>query len=94
VTPFRISGVSFCRASSIDERDGLLGWSSFTLNDAVRVSSVAVRRTRSGSHALAFPTRRDRHGVEHGIVSPVSDASRRSIEALVLADLRRQGVLP
>jgi DNA-binding cell septation regulator SpoVG len=93
MNPFRISGVSFRAASTIDQRGGLLGWSSFLLNDAVRLSSVAVRRTRAGEITLAFPTRKDRHGVEHPIVCPISHAAHRSIEVLVLADLHRQGVL-
>jgi DNA-binding cell septation regulator SpoVG len=93
MTPFRITGISFRAASTIDERGGLLGWSSFLLNDAVRLSSVAVRRTRAGEITLAFPTRKDRHGVEHPIVCPISHAAHRSIESLVLADLRRRGTI-
>jgi DNA-binding cell septation regulator SpoVG len=92
MTPFRITGVRFRAASSIDERGGLLGWTSFLLNDAVRVSSVAVRRTRAGATTLAFPTRRDSQGVEHPIVNPITHGVHKSIESDVLAELRRAGV--
>lgn len=93
MTPFRISGVRFRPASSIDERNGLLGWASVLLNEALRISSVAVRRTRTGQLVLAFPTRRDSQGVEHPIAAPITHAAHRSIENLVLAELRAQGVL-
>ncbi len=92
MSPFRITNVRFRSASSIDERNGLLGWTSFLLNDAVRISSVAVRRTRTGQLVLAFPTRRDSQGVEHPIAAPVDHAAHRSIENLVLAELRALGV--
>ena len=93
MTPFRINGVRFRSASSIDERGGLLGWTSFLLNDALRISSVAVRRTRAGATTLAFPTRRDGQGVEHPYVCPIAHEVHRAIEAEVLAELRRQGVV-
>jgi DNA-binding cell septation regulator SpoVG len=93
MSPFRITGIRFRPASGIDERGGLLGWSSFLLNDAVLLNSVAVRRTRAGDYTLAFPTRRDRQGIEHPIAAPISHDAHRAIEALVLADLRRQGVI-
>lgn len=93
MTPFRITNVRFRSASSIDERAGLLGWSSFLLNDALRISSVAVRRTRTGQLVLAFPTRRDSQGVEHPVAAPITAIAHRSIENAVLAELRAQGVL-
>ncbi len=93
MTPFRITGVRFRAASSLDERAGLIGWSSFLLNDAVRLGSVAVRRTRAGRFVLAFPTRRDRQGVEHAVVCPISHDSHRALESAVLDELRRRGVI-
>ena len=91
--PFRITGVRFRAASSIDVHDGLLGWTSFLLNDSLRVSSVAVRRTRVGEITLAFPTRRDRRGLEHPIVNPITHGVHKSIESDVLAELRRAGAV-
>ena len=93
MTPFRITNVRFRSASSIDERAGLLGWASFLLNDALRLSSVAVRRTRTGQLTLAFPTRRDSQGVERPIAAPITAIVHRSIENLVLAELRALGVV-
>lgn len=89
----RISQVRFRAATPLDEQAGLLGWTSFVVDGALKVASVAVRRTRANVITLAFPTRRDRQGLEHGIVVPVDQPSHRSIEGTVLAALREQGVL-
>lgn len=94
MSAFRIGGLRYHAASSIDQRAGLLGWASFLLNDSLRISSVAVRRTRAGATTLAFPTRRDGYGIEHPIVCPISHSAHRDIEVVVLDELRAQGVLP
>lgn len=90
---FRISDVRFRPGTPVDEQAGLLGWASFIVNESLKVASVAVRRTRANVITLAFPTRRDRQGIEHGIVTPVDQPSHRAIESTVLAALRRQGAL-
>lgn len=91
MTAFRITDIRFCPASSIDERAGLLGWSSFVLNDGVRVSSIAVRRTRGGAITLSFPTRKDGQGIARPIVIPTTHATHKAIEGVVLPELRALG---
>lgn len=93
MTAFRISDIRFCPASSIDERAGLLGWSSFVLNDGLRVSSVAVRRTLGGAITLSFPIRKDGRRIARPIVIPTTHATHKAIEAVVLAELRALGVI-
>jgi len=75
----RVTAVQFSAAPRRDIRTGLLGFASFDLG-GVRIEGVAVRRTRDGRLALSFPRRTDRHGVQHDVVRPVDDASRRAIE--------------
>jgi hypothetical protein len=93
VTYLRISRVRFRAGSPDDVKRGLLGWTEFLVDGALRVGSVAVRSTRAGVITLSFPTRRDCHGYEHGICVPVDEPSHREIEATVLAELRRQGAI-
>ena len=93
MSDFRISDVRFRPGTPLDEQAGLLGWASFVINESLKVASVAVRRTRANVITLAFPTRRDRLGLEHGIVVPVDQPAHRAIESTVLAALRRQGAL-
>jgi len=88
-----IDGVEFRAAQRVDVLSGLLGWASFRVGGDLRINSVGVRITRQGRHTLSFPCRRDRANVEHAIVSPTSAAAHQAIEQLVLAELRRQGVL-
>jgi DNA-binding cell septation regulator SpoVG len=88
----RIEVHSYRPARSLDVAAGLLGYARVQVGDLV-VDSVAIRRARDGRHLISLPSRRDRGGVEHSVVAPVSSAVGRELEALVLADLRRQGVL-
>ncbi len=89
----RISRVRFRPSPAAEAERGLLGWTEFTVDGALRVASVAVRKTRLGTITLAFPTRKDCHGYEHGICVPVDQPSHREIEVTVLAELRRQGAV-
>ena len=89
-----ISSVRFRAAPAIDQQAGLLGWASVVINDSLRLNNLGVRRTRDGRCVVTFPTRRDRRGKEHGIVSPISGAAHQALETAVLAELRRQGALP
>jgi DNA-binding cell septation regulator SpoVG len=93
MTAFRISDIRFKPSRSIDESGGLLGWTAFILNDDLRVSSVAVRRTRRGSITLSFPTRKDGQGIAHPIVIPTTHAAHKAIERVVLAELRALGAV-
>lgn len=93
MTAFRISDIRFMPSKSMDERGGLLGWSSFVLNDGLRVSSVAVRRTRGGAITLSFPTRKDGQGIARPIVIPTTHVAHKAIEAVVLAELRALGAV-
>ena len=93
MTAFRITDIRFRPSKSMDERGGLLGWSSFVLNDDLRVSSVAVRRTRGGAITLSFPTRKDGQGIPRPIVIPTTHVAHKSIEAVVLAELRALGAV-
>jgi DNA-binding cell septation regulator SpoVG len=77
-----------------DRARGLLGWVSLTLDGALRLHGLAVRRTRSGRLALAFPRRTDRRGREHSVIRPTCDHTRREIEAAVIGALEAQGDLP
>ena len=94
ISSLAITSVHFRPAPAIDQQAGLLGWASVVINDSLRLNNLGVRRTRDERISLTFPTRRDRRGKEHGIVSPISGAAHQTIEAAVLAELRRQGALP
>ncbi len=76
--------VRFTPASPVLLRTGLIGWACFTVG-GLKVYGVAVRRTREGSLALSYPTRRDRSGREHGIVHPIDAKAHAEIERQVLA---------
>jgi len=81
-----ITNLHVVPAGDADRARGLLGFASFTLG-SFRLDSVALRRTRDGRFALSFPVRHDRSGRQHSIIRPVDDATRRAIEAAVLASL-------
>jgi len=79
-----IDDVAFRGAGWADVEKGLLGWAEFTVNGAVRVDGVAVRRTLDGRYTLSFPGRQAHGGRRHFWVRPVTDAARLEIEHQVL----------
>ena len=66
---------------------GLLGFVEFTINSAIVLRGIALRRTRNGRLVLSFPERRDRRGRTYDLVRPAHDAARREIQQQVFAAL-------
>ncbi len=82
-----VTNLTFAPAPRADTERGLLGWVSFDINGTWHIDGVALRRTNSGRLALSFPSRIDRHGLEHAYLRPTCDRARRVIERAVLAEL-------
>lgn len=59
---------------------GLLGWLCVTVNEAIQIDGIALRRTLVGDLVITFPERRDSSGNHHPIVRPLGEEARRSIE--------------
>lgn len=77
-----VTRVRLHAARETDVSTGLVGFVEFILNGAVRITGVALRRTRTGRYALSFPAPRQRP-----IFAPIDDESRKSIERQVFAAL-------
>jgi DNA-binding cell septation regulator SpoVG len=84
----RVSRLSFMAAPADLREGGLLGWVRFTLDGSLAIDGVAVRRARAGHLTLSWPARRDRHGVDHHILRPIDDVTRREIEGQVLREIQ------
>ena len=82
-----VSDVEFHSAHATDRAQGLLGWVSLTVDGRLRLSSIAVRRTRDGRRALSFPTRAEGVGQQSFYFRPLDDHTRREIERQVFAAL-------
>lgn len=82
-----IRDLAFTPAPAGLRDEGLLGWVTFVLADAVRIDGVQVRRTRLGRRCLSFPHRVDSAGTRHDLVAPIDAAARAEIEEQVLAAL-------
>ena len=81
----RISDVRFTRASSTEASAGLIGYTSFLLDDRIRLDGLTVRRTRRGILTLSFPAKPGRDGRDWPYVRPIDDETRQTIEQQVLA---------
>ena len=90
----RITQVNFMPADREHRRAGLWGWASLVVDDVLRVDAIAVRRTSQGRWALSLPERRDRLGIRHAIVRPLTPEAKRSMETQVLAALRKGAHIP
>ena len=82
------------RASRRDLADsGLLAWASFRLA-GVRFLDIGLRRTLEGQYVLSWPRSRTGRGRDHCCVYPADDASREALKAQIVAEAKRQGVIP
>lgn len=86
----RATVVSFRPARPLDVAAGLLGYARVQVGDLL-VDSVAIRRARDGRHLISLPSRKDRSGVEHSLIVPISSAVGRDIEAQILTALAARG---
>lgn len=84
----RLTEIRFAASSDAERRTGLLGWVSATLNGALRLDGLALRRTADGRLTVSFPAKRDGSGRQHHYVRPIDDASRREIERQLVEAVR------
>ena len=81
----RVADVRLVPANAEDQRTGLVGFVSATLNGRLRLGGLALRRTAAGRCRLSFPVRDDGAGRRWALVRPIDDAARRDIEKQVFA---------
>jgi hypothetical protein len=86
-----VSDVRFHPCARDLRSTGLRGWATVTLNDALILDSLQVRRTLDGRNVISFPTRTDANGVEHTYYRAASIASRSALESQVLRALAAKG---
>jgi hypothetical protein len=85
-----ISEVRFTAAPPRDTTGGFLGFVDFVLCGELKISGIALRRTRQGDLRLSFPAKRDSSGQERYFIRPIRDGARLSLERQVIAALGHQ----
>jgi DNA-binding cell septation regulator SpoVG len=88
----RATVISFCPGRPLDVAAGLLGYARVQVGDLL-IDGITIRRARNGRNVVSLPARRDRAGIEHSIVAPVSSEIGRDLEAQILSALRARGEL-
>ncbi len=83
-----VTEVTFTAALRKDLKGGLIGWTSFVVNGALKLDSVAVRRTADHRLVLSFPARTDGAGRQRFYFRPLDTRTRKEIERQVCAQLR------
>ena len=81
-----VTRLEITHASPEFQAQGLYAWLRVTLNDAVIVNGVGLRKTRDGRLILTWPRRRS----SVLIASPASAEARARIEAAILRALERE----
>jgi len=92
-TSLRVSNIRFVPAPARLRSTGLHGWATLTIDDAIDIGYIAVRRTIDRRLVLAFPERREPGGYSRSIVRPLDQAARDVITERVIAELRRRRVI-
>jgi len=88
-----VSRIEFFPAPTYLVRTGLLAWVQFTYG-GIRLHAVELRRTKRGAYALSWPRLAMEGGESRCAVRPISDESRRELEAPIIEAARRKGLLP
>lgn len=88
-TRLHVTGVEMKLASAAHNEAGLIAWIAITLNDALRVDGLTLRRTLGGRTTLSFPARTDASGLQHPVFRPLDEEIRRDIQDQVF---RRLGI--
>ncbi len=81
----RITDVRLVPGSGQDAQNGLLAYLQFTLNQALLVDGVTLRRSRDGRRYLSYPARRGNGGSDYPYLRPLTDGVRQDLERQVLA---------
>jgi len=86
-----VNTLKYIPASQEENRTGLMGWVSCTLNGCILLSGIAVRRTRDGRRTLSFPARKDGAGLIHHFYKPLDRETQLEIERQVFLALGMEG---
>lgn len=87
MSSLKVTEVYFTAARHSEIDRGHLGYVSLVLEGALKLDGISLRLTRDGRRALSFPRRRDRYGVDHAYIRPLSDRVRVHIERQVFEAL-------
>lgn len=82
-----VTDVRFTQASPSEVRQGLVGYLSFVVGNAIRVDGVTLRMTAAQRPALSYPCRTDKRGHKHPLAKAADADSRIQIESEVFAAL-------
>ncbi len=87
----RVTDIAFTPATTTCRDTGVLGWISCTLNDAVRLDGLTLRRSSDGVVYVAYPARLDHRGYRWPYVRPIVESARVEIERQILDAIERGG---
>ena len=76
-------------ATGAELEGGILAWCRARYG-GLWIDGITVRKTRDGRIAIVFPARRDGAHRQHFYVQPADLATRRALEAAILAAFRTQ----
>lgn len=82
-----VSDVRFTQASPSEVREGLVGYLTFVVGNAIRVDGVTLRLTTARRPALSYPCRTDGKGRKHPIAKAIDADTKAQIEAEVFEEL-------
>ena len=81
--------VSEVKIRLVDEgSDGLVGWASCVVNDALYLNNIAIRRARNGQLVLTFPCKRSRSDQKYFYFNPITREAKCVIDEAILGKLK------
>jgi len=82
-----ITNVRLTAAPEEEHANGLLGWITCSLNGAIQLDGLALRRTLGGDLSISFPCRKDASGRQHFYSRPLNEEAREEVEWQILRAL-------
>jgi len=69
-------------------KDGLIGWASCVINDALYLNNIAVRYAQDGNVILTFPAKQSKNNAKHHYFNPISLEAAQIFNDAILGNLR------
>jgi len=76
---------------SDENEDGLVAWVSCVLNDSLYLNNMAIRRSRSGKHYIAYPAKKSLRDNKYFYFRPINSACKMALEDAILGAFRKVG---
>jgi DNA-binding cell septation regulator SpoVG len=88
INPLDVSTIHIRLANG---KDGLIGWASCIVNDAIYLNNIAIRRVLDGRTILTYPSKKTKNDLKYYFFNPINREAKAALENAILAKFQEMG---